>query len=134
MNAENRRANARDEAERGSESIRAAEALLGIDLPNDAVSRAYYAAFHYARALLYLDGLQPKTHRGVAALLTEHFEAKGRLSADAVSALARLQTFRDLADYGSRTRLPDQRARDEVAAARRFIDEARAVLAAAGVS
>ncbi len=45
----NRRANAAAEAALGDDALEAAEALLGIDLPNDAVSRGYYAAFHYAR-------------------------------------------------------------------------------------
>jgi len=70
----NRRDNARNEAALGDDALRAADALLGLGLPNDAVSRAYYAAFHYARALLLTEGLEPKTHRGVVDLLIEHFE------------------------------------------------------------
>lgn len=53
---------------RASATTRSAHALLSLGLPNDAVSRAYYAAFHDARALLVHDGVQPKTHRGVVAL------------------------------------------------------------------
>jgi len=54
MNAPNRRDNAAREAAVGDDALRAAEALLALGLHNDAVSRAYYAAFHYARALLLL--------------------------------------------------------------------------------
>jgi len=68
------------------------------------VSRAYYAAFHYARALLLTVGLEPKTHRGVVDLVVEHFERPGRLAPEIASALARLQTFRGLADYDARHR------------------------------
>ena len=57
MTRSNRGANARAEAARGDDALRAAEALLGLDLPNDAVSRAYYAAFHYGRALLLSEGV-----------------------------------------------------------------------------
>ncbi len=64
MTGENRIDNARAEAALGDDALRAAEALLALGLANDAVSRAYYAAFHYARALLLLEGLEPKTHRG----------------------------------------------------------------------
>lgn len=95
------------------------------NLYNDAVSRAYYAVFPYARALLLFDGFEPKTHRGVFALLERHFETTGRLSRDLLSRFARLQTFRGLADYDSRERLPAERAALEVASARVFVDEAR---------
>jgi uncharacterized protein len=98
----NRRKNAEAEAALGDQALRAAHALLALALPNDAVSRAYYAAFHHARAVLLLDGLEPKTHRGVVALLVQ---ASARLPKEAVSDLARLQTFRDLADY-SRGAIP----------------------------
>jgi hypothetical protein len=132
MTPPNRRENARREAALGDDALRAAEALLGLALPNDAVSRAYYAAFHYARALLLGDGLEPRTHRGVFSLLEERFEKTGRLSPAAVSSFARLQTFRGFADYDASERLTAERAAEEVAAARSFVEEARAVLEAVG--
>ena len=104
MNAKNRAENAAREALLGDDALRAAEALLALGLYNDAVSRAYYAAFHHARALLVLEGLEPKSHRGVMALLAQQFEAKGRLTAESLSRFARLQTFRGLADYDARER------------------------------
>jgi uncharacterized protein (UPF0332 family) len=76
------------------------------------------------RALLLLEGLEPKTHRGVVALLLEHYETPGRLEAGAVSILARLQTFRGLADYDANARIAPDRAQAEVAAARRFVQQA----------
>ena len=132
MTEENRRDNARAEAALGDDALRAAEALIAAGLPNDAISRAYYAAFHYARALLLVRGLEPKTHRGVLSLLAQHWQDPGGLSHDAISALARLQTFRSLADYDARARLGDDRAREEVASARGFVDAARAALRSAG--
>jgi uncharacterized protein (UPF0332 family) len=133
LTGEKRLANAKAETTLGDDALRAAEELLKLGLPNDAVSRAYYAAFHYARALLLLEGLEPKTHRGVVTLLSEHFEATKRLSSDAVSAaLARVQTFRDIADYDARNRVSRERAELEVKSAEQFVKEARAVLRAAG--
>ena len=133
MTRSNRGANARAEAARGDDALRAAEALLGLDLPNDAVSRAYYAVFHYGRALLLSEGLEPRTHRGVFSLLEEQFERTSRLSSASLSSFARLQTFRGLADYDATERLATDRATAEVNAARAFVDEARALLAALGV-
>ncbi len=130
MTEDNRRENARAEAALGDDALRAAEQLLTLGLPNDAVSRAYYAAFHYARAVLLTEGLEPRTHRGLVALLEQQFVAPGRLARDVVSALARLQTFRSLADYDVRERLSPERATDEVASARRVVETARALLRA----
>lgn len=130
MNDSNRKENAEREAALGDDALRAATALLALDLFNDAVSRAYYAAFHHGRALLLLEGLEPKTHRGVFALLERHFEATGRLSREALSRFARLQTFRGLADYDSRDRLTAERATEEVASAKIFVAEASAVRSA----
>jgi uncharacterized protein (UPF0332 family) len=124
----NRLENARAEALLGDDALKAAQALLDLGLYNDAVSRAYYAAFHHARALLLLLGLEPKTHKGVISLLTQHYEGPGRLSSDALSALARLQTFRGLADYDAGTRISQERAAAEIRAARQFVEAARARL------
>jgi uncharacterized protein (UPF0332 family) len=134
MNAPNRRDNAAREAAVGDDALRAAEALLALGLHNDAVSRAYYAAFHYARALLLLEGLEPKSHRGVFALLENHFEKTRRLSSEALSRFARLQTFRGLADYDAQGRLPADRANEEVASARIFVEEAKRLLPDSAVS
>jgi uncharacterized protein len=128
LTKKNRIDNARAEASLGDDALRAADALLGLDLANDAVSRAYYAAFHYARALLLLDGLEPKTHRGVISLLAQHFESSGRLASGLVSELAALQTFRGVADYDSRERLSRARAEAQVGSARRFVEAAQTVL------
>ena len=128
MTEANRLANARAEAALGDDALRAASALVELGLYNDAVSRAYYAAFHYARALLLVAGLEPKTHRGVVSLLLEHYEKPGRLEPGAVSILARLQTFRGLADYDATERLAKERAETEVAAARLFVEKARALM------
>ncbi len=131
MNDENCHENAGRESALGDDALRAAEALLGLQLYNDAVSRAYYAAFHYARALLLTEGLEPKTHRGVFALLERHFETPGRMSRESLSRFARLQTFRGLADYDARDRLSAERAAEEVGSARRFVLEAREICARA---
>ena len=81
-------------------------------------------------AHLLLEGLEPKTHRGVFALLERHFEATGRVTREALSRFARLQTFRGLADYDSRDRLSAERATEEVTSAKIFVAEASAVRAA----
>ncbi|HEX3594166.1 MAG TPA: HEPN domain-containing protein [Polyangiaceae bacterium] len=128
MTDENRRENALNEAALGDDASKAARALVDLGLPNDAVSRAYYAAFHYGRAVLLCHGLEPKPHRGVLALLERSAGEAGWLSRDAVTRLAHLQTFRSVADYDARVRISLERAREEVAASETFIAEARSIV------
>lgn len=51
MTDDNRRANARADLAAAADALRAAEALIDLGLLRDAVSRAYYAAFHAMRPL-----------------------------------------------------------------------------------
>lgn len=69
MTDENRKRNVVEALARASEARTAAEALLAAGLHRDAVSRAYYAAFHYMRALLFARGLDPRSHRSAFQLL-----------------------------------------------------------------
>jgi hypothetical protein len=131
---EERRRDAAAEVALGLDALLAATTLLEAGLPNDAVSRAYYAAFHHARALLLLRGLEPKTHRGVISLLEKHFADAGLLSHAVVSAMARLETFRGIADYDTTQRLSQERARTEVDDARLVVDSCAVLLRAEGVS
>jgi uncharacterized protein (UPF0332 family) len=92
-----------------------------------AVSRAYYAAYHAARALLYNKGVEPKTHEGLRRMIGVHYVLTGELAATHADALARLAFMRDAADYAP--------ARPATASdAAEAVDLARAFLAAAGVT
>ena len=51
MTGPNREENTLAEMQRAEQTLLAAEALLGLGMWNDAVSRAYYVAFHAACAL-----------------------------------------------------------------------------------
>lgn len=59
MTEDNGRTNAQDEAQRGDEALAAARHLLTGRFCNDAVSRAYYAAFHWARADRFIAACTP---------------------------------------------------------------------------
>jgi uncharacterized protein (UPF0332 family) len=124
MTEQNRKRNARTEARCGDEALRAADALLGPGFARAAVASAYYAAFHYARAVLLTEGLEPKTHRGVIAIIGERFTGPGRLAPAVSPELARLQTRRALADYETAVDIPLAEAADDVAAAHQFVAEA----------
>lgn len=82
----------------GKKSYAAASALRGLGMQNDALSRLYYAVFHHATALLLTEGVEPRRHRSLPGLLLTHLSAAGFDASDAAG-LARLATYRDMADY-----------------------------------
>jgi hypothetical protein len=130
VTGDNRRRNVATEVARGEESLAAARALLPLGLANDAMSRAYYGAYHHARALLLTVDVEPKTHGGLSRLLRRHFEE--HIGEQAVSLFARLQTFRQAADYDAEARFESAEAEAELRRAEAFVQAARDVLESGG--
>ena len=125
MTGYNAKANALDEAVHGSESLASSECLLDNGFLRDAVSRAYYAAFHWARAVLLSKGIEPKSHRGVIQMFSLHFVKDGPITEEAVDMLAHLATYRELCDYTSSASFTEEQVREEISRARRFIEACR---------
>lgn len=121
MTADNQTANAREEMRRGNEALRAADELMRLDLCNDAVSRAYYAAYHWARAVLLTKGLESRTHRGVNQLLGLRFVREGLLAEEATRLLASLEDSREAGDYSAEARFAPHEAARAVEQAKAFI-------------
>lgn len=125
----NRAANAKDEMARGNEALSAARVLLKAGLMNDAVSRAYYAAYHWASALLLSKGLEPKTHRGKIQMLSLHFVRTGLIAEEAAAHLSRLEDFREASDYSAAFSFSKADAEDAVRRAESFLAACRPFLA-----
>ncbi len=64
-----------------------------------AVNRFYYAAFHAARALLAIRGVDSPRHSGVISLFQQHFVKEGPMAPETAKALARSFEKRQDADY-----------------------------------
>lgn len=124
MTGANRAANARAEINAARDALRVAEAALGLGIRRDAMSRIYYAVFHAARALLLLEGVEPKTHAGVGRMLAEHLVRAGKLDAHAGLLVTRLQAYRQASDYSYAFEIDASDATNELAAARAFVDRA----------
>jgi uncharacterized protein (UPF0332 family) len=122
VTGEGRRQAAREELGLAAEELKAADALLDAELPRVAVTRAYFAVFHAMRARLYAEGLEPRSHLGAQHLFNLHFVKSGRYDAETSRLLARLQKFREEADYAQAFVIDDRGAREEVGAARRLVD------------
>ncbi len=123
MTGEGRREAAREELGLAAEERQVADALLEAGFPRVAVTRAYFAVFHAMRARLYAEGLEPRSHSGAQHLFNLHFVKSGRYDAETSRLLARLQKFREEADYAQAFVIDDRGAREEVGAARRLVDQ-----------
>lgn len=125
MTGEGRRDAATAELELADEELRAADELLASGFPRIALARAYFAAFHAARARLYAEDLEPRTHAGVQHLWNLHLVKGGRYDASTSRLLARLQKFREEADYARAFVVDEAGAREELAAARELVERIR---------
>jgi uncharacterized protein (UPF0332 family) len=132
MTDENRKRNVADALQRADQALRAAEALLGASLHADAVSRAYYAAFHYLRAILYSRGVEARTHAGAIHVFNREFVQTRRMSTAHNRLLAGLQRSRELADYDPAVGFSADDARGQIADARTFGRDALALLRSEG--
>jgi hypothetical protein len=113
------------EVERGGEALEEAELLLAADKLPGSISRAYYAAFHYARALLLALGEEPRTHGGLHRLVMRDLVRTGELEPEMGEILSQLQSFRLEADYGAEFVFTSTKATEEVSNSRRFVATAR---------
>jgi uncharacterized protein (UPF0332 family) len=129
MTKDNCRANAVDEAQRGDECLAEARYLAEGGFHNAAVSRAYYAAFHWASALLVLKGFEPRTHRGVIQLLQLHYVETGDLDSTAAVAIGQLETYRELSDYNAKACFDARRAAAAIERAEGFVAACRPLIA-----
>jgi uncharacterized protein (UPF0332 family) len=132
MTEANRRRNLTNELQRAAEAFRAAEALLSLGLCADSVSRAYYAAFHVARALLLSHGIEPKAHAGVIHLINSDFIRPGLLPTSVNRLFGGLQRSREFADYDAAVVFSTEDARAELESARAFESAVLDLLRAGG--
>jgi uncharacterized protein (UPF0332 family) len=125
---ENRRRNIADEIARADQAMQAARALVALRLHADAISRAYYAAFHCLRGLLLSRGLEAKTHAGAIHLFNTEFVRSGLVASSHNRLLAGIERSRELADYDAAVTFSTQDAEACVADAETFRRDALALL------
>ena len=132
MTDENRSLNVTAEVAKGRASLAAAERLLDLGLFDDAVSRFYYAAFHFASAALLALGIEVGSHRALLTLFSQHLVHPKHLSVLSGRVLAGLASSRNQADYNRHFVLDRAGAVDEAARTRELIAEIEAYLRAHG--
>lgn len=114
--------------ERAITSLQVARELLDKDYYDVSASRAYYAAFYAASALLLNEGIDTSKHSGVIALIHQHFVKSGKLSKEQGRNLNWLFELRSVGDYGVSLHVAQGDAQRAVNTAKDFFEAVKALL------
>lgn len=114
----------RNRIARARAKLATAERLLAAGDWDDAISRAYYAAYPAAQALLLTVGLAPRSHEATLSLFGLHFVKAGLLDASHARALRAIKEDRENGDDAEVAFFAADDARRSVEDARRFVDAA----------
>jgi len=114
--------------ERAGESIQAARALADDEYYDFATSRAYYAAFYAATAVLLQKGLEFSKHSSVIAAIHQHFVKTGKLSKAQGKALNWLFELRSIGDYGGIVHVSKEQSEQAIRTAEEFLSVAKTFL------
>ena len=128
MTVEERRQSIQLEMEAGHEAVDAAKSLVEKDLYRSAMSRAYFGLFHYIKALLYTQGLEPKSHEELEHLFGFHFVKSGKVDIKSAKLLARLQKYCERSDYGLVSVFSTEDVEEELTEVEHFINSIQGYL------
>lgn len=99
MNDVNKKLNVAIEIEKGQAAFRQAKILRESKEYDGSISRAYYAVFHYATALLLTKGFEIRSHEGLARLFNLHFIKTNVFPKKYSTILSHAQKAREESDY-----------------------------------
>jgi len=114
--------------ERAETNLQAARDLLDKGYYDITASRAYYAAFYAASALLLKDGLDISKHSGVVALVHQNFVKAGKLDKEQGKNLNWLFELRGVGDYGVSVHVASGEALRAVQVAEKFLESVKRIL------
>jgi uncharacterized protein (UPF0332 family) len=114
--------------ERAEQSIQAAKDLVVKGYYDFAASRAYYAAFYGAAAVLLNGGLDFSKHSGVIASIHQRFVKTGKLSKEQGKDWNRLFEIRNVGDYGGTAHVSEPQAERAILAAESFLRAIKSLL------
>jgi uncharacterized protein (UPF0332 family) len=114
--------------QRAKQSVQAARQLAAEGHDDFAASRAYYAAFYAATALLLGEGLEVSKHSAVIASIHQRFVKTDKLDKDQGKTLNWLFELRGVADYGGMAHVSPEEADKAIEAAKKFIADIRLLL------
>jgi len=109
------------ELARAKKALLAAKTLIEKGLFEDCVSRAYYAVLHAAKAALSLAGVESDTHDGVRRMFGLHLVKTGKIEKEFAKILTAGQEDREIGDYEANIEIEEERARQRVNEAEKFV-------------
>jgi uncharacterized protein (UPF0332 family) len=114
--------------DRAEQSIKAAEELSAGGFYDFAASRAYYAAFYAATAVLLNEGLEFSKHSGVIASVHQRLVKTGKLDKEQGKDLNWLFELRNIGDYGVTVHVSKQDAEKAIQVAQTFLGIIKSLL------
>lgn len=108
--------------EKASEEIKNAHIALENELYRSAVSAAYYAMFHAARALLAKKELSSKSHSGLISVFSQNFVKPGMVDKNIGRILTDAYNLRIESDYEDFFYLEFEEAKEAVDSAILFVE------------
>ena len=124
-------ARAAGEWHRGLESLDATRLCQENGLYADAISRAYYAVMHAAKALLELQDITAESHEGVRNLFGYNVVISGLVERHWGGEIRELSELRMIADYNVEAVFTEPDGRSAYERAEAFLDRMRPILAVA---
>ena len=122
-----------EELERSRQALKAAQTLEGAGLYADAVSRAYYAVMHAARATLLFHDEITESHAALRNRFGAVLVRPGLIEREWARVLAVEEDERITADYQASAEITAETCRDAVDDAGRFVDRMRRYLSERGL-
>lgn len=119
---------------KSEEKLAVAKKLLEDGAYDDAVSRAYYAAFHAASAVLLSEGLTAETHSGLVNLFGLHFVKLGKFDKKFGKYLSNLKEDRESGDYEVFSAIDQEEAQIALRESEAFVEEMKKYLKELSVS
>jgi uncharacterized protein (UPF0332 family) len=113
---------------KANEKLETAAKLIEWGAFDDAVSRAYYGAFHAAKAMLASKGYEADSHGGVKTLFHLHFIKSKEIDSKFGRYLTNLKDDREEGDYDIVSTVNQEVARNALREATEFVAEAERFL------
>ena len=108
--------------QRANRYLKSAGVLIAEKDYESAVSRAYYAMFYAAQAILLAKGLSFSSHKGVISGFGEHFVKTGAFPREMGRELNRAFAKRQIGDYGHTFLITREEAEQILANGKVFVD------------
>lgn len=119
----------RTQIEKAETKLNAARSLLKDSFIDDAISRAYYAMFHGASAVLLAEGITVTTHSALKTMFGIHLIKTGKIGRKYGKFLTRLKDERENGDYDIFTNFEENDVKQAIVETEDFLKEMKRYLA-----